>query len=131
MQQATIRRFRRIAVSVSLLIGSVFASPAFAASKVTVPSNYVYNPKLGSLHDYCTDSPDEYPNPYGDNADFRGPCARHDLCYGSHTDKKVCDVNLFRDMSTNCEYYYSWYNPVRYSCLDTAAIYFAVVVVAT
>jgi hypothetical protein len=131
MRQVTIRRFSRVALSASVLIGSVFANPAFAATKVTVPSNYIYNPKLGSLHDYCTSSPDEFPNPIGANADFRGPCARHDLCYGSSTDKKVCDANLLRDMRTNCEYYYSWYNPVRQSCYNTAYIYFLAVVAAS
>lgn len=132
VRQVKIRRFPRVAVSVSLLIGSVFASPAFAVTgKVTVPSNYIYNPRLGSLHDYCTSSPDEFPNAFGANADFRGPCARHDLCYGSSTDKKVCDVNLWRNMLTNCNYYYSWYNPVRKSCYNTAHIYFIAVVGAS
>ncbi|MDN6441644.1 MAG: phospholipase [Acidipropionibacterium jensenii] len=43
---------------------------------VTIPSNYIYDPNRGSLHDYCTLSPD-----YLGNADFRGACARHDICY--------------------------------------------------
>lgn len=43
---------------------------------VTIPSNYVYDPSKGSLHDYCTLSPDHL-----GNADFRGACARHDMCY--------------------------------------------------
>lgn len=130
MQQVVIRRFSAVALSASLLIGNVFAKPAFADSKVTVPSNYVYNPKIGSSHDYCTKSPDEFPSPVGDNADFRGPCARHDLCYESKTDKKVCDLNLWSNMVTNCKYYYSWYNPMRASCIKTAQIYFTAVVAA-
>ncbi len=131
MRQVIIHKFSRVALSASVLIGSVLANPAFAVTKVTVPSNYIYNPRLGSLHDYCTSSPDEFPNPIGANADFRGPCARHDLCYGSRTDKKVCDVNLLRNMRTNCEYYYGRFNPVRQSCYRTASIYFVAVVAAS
>ena len=47
---------------------------------VEVPDGYIYNPKLGSLHDYCTKSPDQFPAP-GVNADFKGACAIHDMCY--------------------------------------------------
>src|ERR1041385_8356576 len=47
-----------------------------SGSFVTIPPNYVYKPALGPLHDYCTDSPDKFPNPIGRDADFRGPCAR-------------------------------------------------------
>lgn len=128
MQQVVIRRFSAVTLSTLLLIGNVFARPAFADSKVTVPSNYVYNPGLGSLHDYCTSSPDEFPAPFAVNADFRGPCARHDLCYGSMTDKKVCDANLWKDMVTNCKYYYSWRHPLRYECIKTANVYWGAVV---
>lgn len=34
----------------------ISAAPAHAAPFVSVPSNYVYNPALGALHDYCTSS---------------------------------------------------------------------------
>ena len=98
---------------------------------VSVPSNYVYNPRLGSLHDYCTKSPDEFPNPAGANANFRGPCARHDLCYGGSTSKFTCDNRLRSDMRSNCAYTYAWYNPVRSACYRTADIYWAAVVIAT
>jgi len=106
------------------------ASAASASDFVRVPANYVYKPSLGSLHDYCTSSPDEFPNPVGKNADFRGPCARHDLCYGSRTDKKHCDVRLLKDMRANCEHAYGRFNPVRQSCYATAGAYFAAVVAA-
>ena len=46
---------------------------------VEIPDGYIYNPKLGSLHDYCTKSPDQFPAP-GVNADFKGACAIHDMC---------------------------------------------------
>ena len=99
--------------------------------KVTVPSNYVYNPKLGSQHDYCTDAPDEFPAPHAKNADFRGPCARHDLCRGTSTKKSVCDNALRVDLDTNCKYYYGKLNPLRYACETTADVYWAAVVIAT
>lgn len=106
--------------------GGGFAPAGF----VSVPAHYVYNPALGSLHDYCTASPDEFPNPFGSNADFRGPCARHDLCYEGSTSEFTCDNRLYSDMIDNCAYEYAWYNPVRQACFDTAAIYWAAVVVA-
>lgn len=99
---------------------------------VRVPSNYVYNPRLGALHDYCTASPDEYPSLIGANADFRGPCARHDMCYGTPgSDRLSCDNNLYVAMMNNCAYYYkSWLDPNRTGCFNTAALYWAAVVVA-
>lgn len=102
-------------------------TPAF----VDVPSHYVYNPALGARHDYCTNSPDQFPNPAGSNADFRGPCARHDLCYDDGTISKfTCDNRLLAHMYENCEHEYAWYNPTRPVCKETAEVYWAVVVVA-
>jgi Prokaryotic phospholipase A2 len=100
-----------------------------AAAKpfVGVPANYVYNPKLGSLHDYCTQSPDEFPAPGAKNANFRGPCARHDLCYGGTTAKATCDSRLRTDMRTNCAYQYSAFNPLRSACYKTAEVYWTAV----
>jgi hypothetical protein len=98
------------------------------AAYVGVPSNYVYNPRLGARHDYCTSSPDEFPNPVGANANFRGPCARHDLCYGSGTSHFTCDNRLWSDMVSNCDHAYAWYNPVRRACYETANIYWGFVV---
>ncbi|MEU8327415.1 phospholipase A2 [Micromonospora sp. NPDC048839] len=92
-------------------------------SQVTVPSNYVYNPSRGSLHDYCTSSPDSYLA-----ADFRGPCARHDLCYeapGNH--KSACDNTFHGHLVNNCDYAFGSWNPVRYSCRVAAAEYWAAV----
>jgi hypothetical protein len=65
---------------------------------VAVPSRYVYDPAQGSLHDYCTKSPDRW-----GRADFRGPCANHDLCYMDHVrGKDPCDQSLRTDMEMNC-----------------------------
>jgi hypothetical protein len=111
--------------SFSPLLGAA----ASGLTKVTVPANYVYNPALGYLHDYCTDSPDEFPAPAAPNADFRGPCARHDLCYGGSTDQFVCDNALRKDMYTNCSYYYSAFSLLRPLCKATADLYWAAVVI--
>ncbi len=98
---------------------------------VGIPSNYVYNPRLGWHHDYCSMAPDEYPNPFGANANFRGPCARHDMCYaGRVISKFTCDNRLAADMNSNCAYTYSASNPVRYACYHTAYIYWQAVVLA-
>lgn len=97
---------------------AVFSPQAF----VGVPSNYVYNPSLGSLHDYCTSSPDSW-----FSADFRGPCAVHDLCYevpGSH--KKFCDDQLEVQLTANCDVAYAP-GASRSTCHGTANVYWAAV----
>jgi hypothetical protein len=99
--------------------GAMAAPTAFTpgggggAPFVSVPHRYVYNPDKGSLHDYCTDSADEF-DPFPSQqtpdvlvADFRGPCARHDLCYQDHKrGKSACDHGLLDDLITNCRYQY-------------------------
>ena len=71
----------------------------------------------------------EFPAPGAPNADFRGPCARHDLCYAGSTDQLVCDNALHKDMYTNCTYYYSSFSVLRPLCKATADIYWAAVVI--
>ena len=88
---------------VGVVVGVVCALVPVAASAtvypfVGVPARYVYDPSQGSLHDYCTKSPDSW-----DRADFRGPCANHDLCYQDHVrGKQACDDSLRDDMQLNC-----------------------------
>jgi hypothetical protein len=107
---------------------AMFAS-AGRPSEVTVPANYVYNPALGSFHDYCTLAPDEFPAPGAPNADFRGPCARHDLCYeGATTSRFSCDNTLLGNMYRNCEHYYGVFSLLRAACKTTALVYWAAVV---
>jgi hypothetical protein len=121
-----------------LLFGAlmpVSIAQANDAKFVSVPSNYRYDlsGRSGkvSRHDYCTSSPDEFPNPIGKNADFRGPCARHDMCYDSSTDKKKCDAQLWLNLRSNCKYTYNnFISPTRTACYRTADIYFAAVVAA-
>ncbi len=99
-------------------------------SHITIPSNYVYNPTTTyqrTLHDYCSYSPDSF-----FSANFRGPCARHDMCYQYHQQSQVgCDNWLWINLSSECRYTYAWYNPMRQSCLNTADIYYAAVLLHT
>jgi hypothetical protein len=114
----------------------VAASPApvaVAAARCchsTIPGNYVYNKDATyqkTLHDYCTKSPDEFSAP-GDNANFRGPCARHDLCYQYRQQSRSgCDDQLFRHLENECTYQYAGYDPRREGCTATAEIYYVVV----
>lgn len=117
------------AESAAALTTAAELGPLTAArpAKVTVPSNYIFNPKLGVLHDYCTLAPDEFPAPHAVNADFRGPCARHDLCYAGSASEKSCDKALRRNMFRNCEHYYGRYNPLRTGCKAASLTYWAAV----
>jgi hypothetical protein len=102
-----------------------------SAPFVTVPPSYVYKPDAGSLHDYCTSSPDKFPNPFGRDADFRGPCARHDLCLeGKTVPASTCNARLRTDLITNCKRTYGRWNPIRIDCIETAFVYFAAVTAA-
>jgi hypothetical protein len=105
---------------------AVVAADASSGSFVDIPADYVYEPSLGALHDYCTDSPSYFPgNPA---ADFRGPCARHDMCYEAHVaGKSTCDNNLFWDLYANCEYTYSAEDSQRGYCETDAGVYWAAV----
>jgi hypothetical protein len=105
-----------------------FVGAAARPAKVTVPANYVYNPALGVLHDYCTASPDEFPAPGAPNADFRGPCARHDLCYAGSTSEFTCDNRLLADLRQNCAHYYDPHTALLATCRATALVYWAAVV---
>ena len=109
-------------------VGFSLVLAAKRPAKVTVPARYVYKPKLGARHDYCTAAPDEFPAPHAANADFRGPCARHDLCYDGSASKRSCDRALRRNMFRNCEHYYGKYNPLRAACKAAALTYWAAVV---
>ena len=101
---------------------------------VEIPDGYIYNPKLGSLHDYCTKSPDQFPAP-GVNADFKGACAIHDMCYekndGNASGMRNCDSNFRNNLITVCENVYtSGVDPRREKCIDVALVYYVAVVAA-
>ncbi|MFB0836049.1 phospholipase A2 [Arthrobacter halodurans] len=102
---------------------------------VAVPADYIYdvNHARRTLHDYCSFSPDSW-----GNADFRGPCARHDQCIENNLwrapeDRKqhraaVCDADLPDDMHENCQVYS---RKALQSCEAIAGVYFAAVSVRT
>ena len=99
---------------------------------VEVPDGYIYNPKLGSLHDYCTKSPDQFPAP-GVNADFKGACAIHDMCYekndGNASGMRNCDSNFRNNLITVCENVYtSGVDLRREKCIDVGLVYYGAVV---
>lgn len=94
----------------------------FNTNGVDVPPGYVYDPSRGSLHDYCTFSPDQL-----GGADFRGACARHDLCYeevnrgvGSHHE---CNLRFRNDLGTVCD----GQGAGRGACNAAADVYFRAV----
>ena len=97
---------------------------------IPVPSYYVYDWTIGSLNDYCTSSPDEYSGGVK-NADFRGPCAIHDMCYqavsrGERT-QPFCDERFHSQLLLTCEGVYSQYSGDRYRCGQVAQVYYQVV----
>ena len=145
---------RRIAaVAAALFVGSSLlfgASPATAAPSagaasasvaagvvrmdagpghVTIPSRYVYNPnttKQKTLHDYCTKSPDSFRA-----ADFRGPCARHDLCIMDRVKaRSTCDSVFLSNLRQECNHTYDRKYveaAIRATCNATAYSYYGVV----
>lgn len=105
---------------------------ATGASAVPIPSDYYYVPGAGARHDFCTMSPDYFPSLIGDNADFRGPCARHDMCMdradANGTGYRPCHGPFRDDLNTVCKAAYSFINPNLADCLSAAAVYHAAVV---
>jgi len=105
---------------------------------VNVPSDYVYDPDCHQMpqgrhcenwrymHDYCSKSPDELPSP-GANADFRGPCARHDQCLERGGTNNFCNNQLWTDMGQQCKYTYGSADPRMQYCLTNADVYFVAV----
>lgn len=104
---------------------------------VPIPSNYEYGSTNDALHDYCTFSPDEYDASYGSDTDFRGACARHDMCYEANKYKNghnidayaECNRQLKSDLITVCNNVYSGSDPRRWDYVGIAHMYFDAVVV--
>jgi hypothetical protein len=90
------------------------------------PKFYYYAPSRGGLHDYCTSSNDT-PRIYSKSVDFRGPCARHDLCleFKQAPKRSYCDTGFKSWMRTNCRY--SFTGTDRKKCYGTARNYHAIV----
>ena len=103
---------------------------------VGIPSWHKYCPNSctpKALHDYCTWSPDWHLK-----ADFRGPCAYHDLGIDSlrkmsisldakRYQRGLIDNRFQRNLHTNCNYYNSYSFTARASCRGVANLYYEVV----
>lgn len=103
---------------------------------IEIPGNYCYTGVTGdTLHDFCTKSPDEWPSP-GANANFRGACSQHDLCYEANTgnpnEMRTCDSNFRNNLMRVCEGVYTGVvdNARRQPCRSTALGYYSAVVAA-
>ncbi|MDO4909384.1 MAG: hypothetical protein Q3962_06010 [Corynebacterium sp.] len=102
---------------------------------VSVPADYVYDPQWPVVndrarHDYCTHAPDEFWAAINIVADFRGPCARHDMCYDAEGATVACNMDLYRDMLLNCTASL-WDDPGNLGvCYSVATAYFAMVTIA-
>lgn len=103
---------------------------------ISIPSNYVYNTNIKpkELHDYCTSSPDSF-----GNANFKGSCARHDLCIqaglglstGARKARRAgCDSTLYTNLLISCSMANS--NIVTgATCTAVAKTYYKAVTIAT
>lgn len=119
---------------------SVIPAASSRPAKITIPGTYKYCPWTCSpknLHDYCSWSPDKY-----GQADFRGPCARHDMGIDSIRKKNISanskrsqrasvDVTFKGHLRQNCGNGYwgsdsvtKWY---RNNCYERTSVYYSVV----
>ena len=67
------------------------------------------------------------------NADFKGACAIHDMCYekndGNASGMRNCDSNFRNNLITVCENVYtSGVDLRREKCIDVALVYYGAVV---
>ncbi|AKK02368.1 hypothetical protein [Corynebacterium epidermidicanis] len=111
---------------------------------VTIPDDYEYRNTYG-LDDFCTSSPDAW-NILGVSVNFRGACARHDMCYirvrnqyPTETQDSVfapvrrermreCDTVFYAHMGTVCineTVDKAWATP---TCIEVAHTYWGAVV---
>ncbi|MGI8415753.1 MAG: hypothetical protein ACR2P2_06000 [Nakamurella sp.] len=103
------------------------------SGKVVVPKSYCYDPSTSNhtgWHDYCTHSPDQY-NGIGGTADFRGPCARHDMCLQAGHSHGTCDGPLLSNLKQNCKQRFGTFDPRRYDCEKVAYEYYLVIKIYT
>ena len=69
--------------------------------------------------DSCTAVPDNF-----GRADFTDACDKHDVCYGSATDRAACDLQLFLDLRAACTDAYRYQPGLLLTCYTVAAIYY-------
>jgi hypothetical protein len=101
---------RLIMVALAVAAFAFWPASALAApGPVTIPGDYVYEPALGVLNDYCTQSPDQPLIAHAQTlrqreVDFRGPCARHDMCYHTGRPLSDCHEDFRRNLDQQCDY---------------------------
>lgn len=94
--------------------------PSGYEDEIGVPPGYVVN-KDSNLGDYCSYISD---GPY---ANFKGPCARHDICVGDtgrSVPRSTCDTWFKEELGHNCRANYGRFNPDRYACYAVADYYY-------
>lgn len=112
-------------------------------SKVLIPRSYRYCPntcKPKARHDYCTSPAVNYWVTTRGAADFRGPCARHDMMIASIAKKSITsnskraqrrdgDVRFRSHLQQNCRngFYTRTQSTSKASCFVATAGYYAAV----
>lgn len=133
--------------------GGGMAPQSHLTPPITVPAAYVYDPDCTRMppgescdryrprHDYCTSSPDSFWGGPNRVVDFRGPCARHDMCYSFNfnsppvyaksSGKFLCDGTFHDHLRQNCaaELGGVLYAAQRTACYAVALAYFDAVFV--
>ena len=111
----------------------------YVNSPVLIPDTYVYDTshKQKTLHDFCSYSRDLWGDSSMGNstdtiADFRGPCAKHDMCYDRvneyETRVVTCDPKLHQDLLQSCNSTYSERDKAtNRGCIATADYMYAAV----
>lgn len=91
---------------------------------ISIPAGYPNPTWRESLRDYCTSAPEWF-----GEADFRGPCARHDVCYHNGVNRPACDSVFWGHLLLECQfaYYDVWEQIQRGACNAAASTYYAVV----
>lgn len=101
---------------------------------VDIPEDYQYEsgPFADDLHDYCSYSPDSWQQTDGPNANFKGACARHDMCYerndGNDDGKKNCNRIFKDDLITVCDNVFNNGALRHQPCIGAARKYYEAVV---
>ncbi|TLP75724.1 hypothetical protein [Nesterenkonia sphaerica] len=128
---------------------SITAVPASSSRprKVTIPSSYRYCPNSctpPARHDYCTSPARNYWATLSGVADFRGPCARHDMMIANIAKKKISlsskqtqryqgDLQFRANLQQNCRHGFYKLNQTggKASCFVTTGAYYSAVVYTT
>lgn len=105
------------------------------SSPIPERNYYYYNPDVGNPNDYYTMYPDQYDaqalNEKAPDADFRDPCAIHDVCYdaasrGERT-QEFCDQRFHDQLHFVCEATYQEGTANRRMCNGRSDAYYQAV----